>query len=163
MILFSLTGKYCCLLWGACFYSLMDQARASLQSIAARQLKKGEEVFLEGDIPDDTMYFILSGQIGLYRGEGASERQINEIGPGSFFGEMALVNHRPRLATARVDSDIARLALINKATLLKMAGSSPQFLLKLLRYTVSRLLSAEDKLQRVREDLQAEKEKKGIY
>ena len=76
------------------------------------------------------------------------------LGPGKFFGEMALIHERPRLATARVISPTAKLALMDRAILLKLAGSSPEFIFYLLRHAVERLLAAEDKLQRVREEIQ---------
>ena len=133
-----------------------------LQKVGSKEVAQGEELFRDGDTPDDSMYFIFSGEVGIFKKRPDGEKRINTLGAGSFFGEMALVNSRPRLATARVLTSTARVAVINKEMLLKLAGSSPQFLFNLLKYSVSRLLAAKDKLQRVREELQVEKRNRGV-
>lgn len=134
-----------------------------VQKVGSDVYPAGHTIFREGDAPDDTMYFVFSGEIGVYKGRGGSESEINRLKPGDFFGEMALVHHRPRLATTRVISPEARVAVMNKTLLLKLSGGSPQFLFNLLRYAISRLLAAEDKLQHTREDLQNEKRHRGIF
>lgn len=133
-----------------------------LQTVASKQFQQGDVIFREGDQPDDTMYFVFGGEVGIFKNRPEGERKINHLVPGMFFGEMALVNSRPRLATARVLTSTARLAMINKDILLKLAGRRPQFLFNLLKYSVSRLLAGEDKLQRVKEEYQTIKRQRGI-
>jgi len=132
---------------------IIDQVR----QVSSRELSRGEIVFLEGDLPDDTMFFLLTGEIGIYKNRPDGEKMINQLGPGSFFGEMALVGQRPRLATAKVISDNARIAILTRDVFLKLCGKSPQFLFNLLKYAVSRLIAAEDKLQRIKEEVQNKK------
>ena len=50
----------------------------------------GEAIFREGE-PGDTMYLIISGSVGVSKGETPSARPIDTIGPGEFFGEMAII------------------------------------------------------------------------
>jgi CRP-like cAMP-binding protein len=133
-----------------------------VQRVGARDFASGQVLFREGDLPDNTMYFILSGEVGIFKNRPGGEREINHLGAGSFFGEMALVNQRPRLATARVVSKDARLVVLNKEILMKLAGGSPQFLFNLLKYSVTRLLAAEDKLQRVKEEVQGARKDRGL-
>ncbi len=128
---------------------VIDQVR----SISSREFNSGDIIFHEKDVSDDTMYFVLSGEIGIYKNRPDGEREIAMVGPGNFFGEMALIGQRPRLATARVVTSGAKIAVINRETFLRLCGKSPQFLFNLLKYAVARLLSAEDKLQQVREEL----------
>jgi CRP-like cAMP-binding protein len=54
----------------------------------------GQEVMRQGDI-GDAFYAISSGQVDIVR-DGAV---INTIGPGSYFGEVALLMDVPRTAT----------------------------------------------------------------
>jgi len=133
-----------------------------LQQMQSRELIEGQELFQEGAPPDDTMYFLLAGEVGIFKKRPEGERRINSLSARAFFGEMALVNNRPRLATARVISSRARVAVMNKDILLKLAGSSPQLLFNLLKYSVTRLLAGEDKLQRVKEELRSEKKARGL-
>lgn len=133
-----------------------------VQKITARDFPGGTVIFQEGAETTNEMYFVFSGEVSIYKERDGKSREINRIKPGNFFGEMALIQSRPRLATARVVSESAKLAIINKAMLLQLAGSSPEFLFYLLRHAVSRLLIAEDKLQAIREDIRNEKLRRGI-
>jgi len=114
-------------------------------------------------MPDDTMYFVLSGDVGIFKKRAGVDHEMERLSTGAFFGEMALINERPRLATARVLSVEARLARMNREVLLKLAGVSPEFVFMLLKHAITRLLAAEDKLQRVREELSTRTGKRKIY
>ena len=67
----------------------------------------GEHIIKQGD-DGDSMYFIVSGQVGIsYRSEDGEERQVSVMEPGDFFGEASLLTGEPRsasaVALARVD------------------------------------------------------------
>lgn len=72
---------------------LDEEARAELKRLLIpRMALPGERVVREGE-RGDAMYFIASGAVEVQR-EGAAIR----LGTGDFFGEMALVLRRPRVA-----------------------------------------------------------------
>ncbi|MBK7196453.1 MAG: cyclic nucleotide-binding domain-containing protein [Myxococcales bacterium] len=58
---------------------------------------------------------IQAGTVEIRRRVGDSERVLAVLPPGEFFGEMALINARPRSATAVVRDD-ARLLVIESRT-----------------------------------------------
>lgn len=61
----------------------------------------GETVFKQGE-PGDFLYIITSGEVAIVREEpGQEPTMIAKLGPGEYFGEMALVSDAPRTATAR--------------------------------------------------------------
>ena len=61
----------------------------------------GETIFRQGD-EGDFVYSIIDGQVEVIRGEPDREAKvINRLGPGEYFGEMALIRHAPRTATVR--------------------------------------------------------------
>lgn len=62
-----------------------------------RQFAAGQEIFREG-APGDGVYFVKSGVVEI--SAGVSGRVFSRLGPGEFFGEMAVIEHRPRSATA---------------------------------------------------------------
>ena len=67
----------------------------------------GEHIITQGD-DGDSMYFIVSGQVGIsYRSEDGEERHVSVMEPGDFFGEASLLTGKPRsasaVALARVD------------------------------------------------------------
>ncbi|MBL4682310.1 MAG: cyclic nucleotide-binding domain-containing protein [Pseudomonadales bacterium] len=55
-------------------------------------------VITEGDI-GDYFYVVKSGKLSIDRGKGNDLMHLAQIGPGSFFGEDALVRNAPRNAT----------------------------------------------------------------
>jgi diguanylate cyclase (GGDEF)-like protein len=71
-------------------------------------IRKGEAVFKEGDAGKD-MFILLSGSLNAYVSQSdGTQRQLFEIKPGDFFGEMSIIANEPRSATmtAREDTDI---------------------------------------------------------
>ncbi len=56
----------------------------------------GEVIFEEGD-EGLGMYLVVSGRVDIMRGSA----RLADVGPGEFFGELALLDDAPRSATAR--------------------------------------------------------------
>lgn len=64
-----------------------------------KTFKKGEVIFREGEFQMD-MYDIRFGRVGVYKSYGTPEqKELAVLGEGDFFGEMGLVEARPRSAT----------------------------------------------------------------
>jgi len=58
-------------------------------------------ILFEELVPGDTLYIIVDGQVQISRTFQDGERRvIREMGPGEFFGEMALLEDKPRSACA---------------------------------------------------------------
>lgn len=77
----------------------VEQKRAVLGLARRRKFSRGEVVFHEGD-PGDTLHLIERGHVAVRvttpLGEMAT---LRIIGPGEYFGELALVSPAPRSAT----------------------------------------------------------------
>ena len=72
-----------------------------LRSIAQeRKIAAGGEIFREGDTGDG-VYFVKSGLVEISGLINAAARHVfSQLGPGEIFGEMAVIEDRPRSATA---------------------------------------------------------------
>lgn len=70
------------------------------QSLETRAYKSGEIIFRQGDTGDDA-FIVENGQVEIARGNGTAELVIATIEAGGLFGEMALIDDAPRMATAR--------------------------------------------------------------
>lgn len=85
-------------------------SRRDLQEIARladeRDLAPGRELAREGD-PGDEFFILIDGRVEVRR----RNRKIAEIGPGGFFGEIALLTDRPRNATVTVTAPTRALVL----------------------------------------------------
>jgi glutaminase len=71
-------------------------------SSQTRVFPAGSHVFVEGAVSDG-LYFIGAGQVSAVVQAGASTRRLSSLGPGSSFGELALVQGGARSATVVAD------------------------------------------------------------
>ena len=90
-------------------------------------LKKGQVLFSEGSY-QETMYIILSGKVEVYK----KHKQIAVREAGEFFGEMALVESKPRSASVRALSDTEVLE-IDKETFFNYFASNPKVVWAILK------------------------------
>jgi CRP-like cAMP-binding protein len=94
-------------------------ARAVLGRAAA-----GEHVVVEGD-PGHCFYMVESGEL-VVMGQG---RELNRLGPGDGFGEIALLHDIPRTATVTASSDVVLFVLDREPFLEALAGQSAAYAL----------------------------------
>jgi CRP/FNR family transcriptional regulator, cyclic AMP receptor protein len=111
----------------------------------ARDFKAGVVLFEEGQ-PGDYMYVVTTGEVEIRRRVGETERVLAILPPGEFFGEMAILNARPRSATAvvRVDS---RLLVIEGKTFEAMLRARPEIALRIIKSLALRLESANQQVE----------------
>jgi CRP-like cAMP-binding protein len=87
-----------------------DLDERSLQAVAilAREVtaRAGEALMLEGE-PGDEFYVIVDGTVRIEKGG----RAIRSMTAGGFLGEIALVDRRPRSATATCVTDVRLLEI----------------------------------------------------
>ena len=79
-----------------------------------RQIKQNTNIFTE-KMPAEALYIIKSGNvsISIMAGEG-EEKPLLMLGPGEFFGELALLQEESRLVTARAETPVELLLLTRK-------------------------------------------------
>jgi Cyclic nucleotide-binding domain len=71
------------------------------RGVSRARFDAGETIFRQGD-PGDCMYAVIEGEVEVVREEpGTEPKVIARLGPGQYFGEMALVSAGPRMATVR--------------------------------------------------------------
>lgn len=70
----------------------------------------GEVIFDEGDT-GDSLFMILAGQVEVVKRLDGEPQLVSTLGPGEYFGEMALLGRRPRSATTRALTPLDLLAL----------------------------------------------------
>jgi CRP/FNR family transcriptional regulator, cyclic AMP receptor protein len=96
----------------------------------------GDVIFSRGDI-GETFYVVRSGTVRLHV-EGAT---LEEVGPGGVFGEMALIDHEPRSATAVAASE-CELVPIDERYFRFLVGQTPFFALTVMRAMAGRIRRA---------------------
>lgn len=98
-----------------------------------RSYKAGEVIFREGD-PAEELFIIKSGTVEIRLGN----RLLDTLSDLSIFGEMALIDHGPRSATAVAITDATLVPVAEKQFLL-MVSRTPYFALNVMRVLVQRL------------------------
>ncbi len=83
-----------------------EQLETIRQHLHPLHFNKSDIVFKEGD-PGDKIYFILSGGVSVLASvsDNGRARRLTTFGEGVFFGDMAILEGKPRSATVRADSD----------------------------------------------------------
>ncbi|MCM2256417.1 MAG: Crp/Fnr family transcriptional regulator [Vicinamibacteria bacterium] len=122
---------------------------AELESLARvcsrRQCRKNGVVLYEKD-PGDTLFVIVSGRVKVgIQGDDGREVILSVIGPGEFFGEMALLDDEPRSATAVATEDCELLTL-SRADFQQVIQGHSSILAGLVRVLSARLRRANSQI-----------------
>lgn len=119
----------------------MARVSDTLNSKFGREYSVGEVLFREGET-GDVMFVIQSGEVSISKSVGGSDKILAKLGPGEFFGEMAILNGKPRTATARVVTK-AKVLVIEARTLEEMLARNAEIALRLIKKLAKRLDSAD--------------------
>lgn len=114
-----------------------------------RRYKNGETVFVQEE-PGAAMYIVQSGAVAIRR----DGNPLAHLEPGSFFGEMALLEDAPRSATAEAVGETELLALSQPdlmALLERHPKTGARIFLNLGRMMSRRLRKANDNLETLRQ------------
>jgi CRP/FNR family cyclic AMP-dependent transcriptional regulator len=141
----------------------------ALESRFSRTFKVGEVIFREGE-PGHTMFVVRGGEVRISKHVRGGERVLATLGPGEFFGEMAVLSGRPRTATATAATALTVLELDEKrfeAMIHSQAEIAARILKKLARRlddadALIAILSRRDPRTRVILGLVREAEERGL-
>jgi len=129
------------------FESLDTKAANELcELLESLDLKAGAVLFRAGDV-GDAMYLIEQGEVRIcVRAKDGHQVTLTELHRGDFFGEMALLDGKPRSADARVAED-ARLAVLSREHFLSFVRSNPNVALEMLTALANRLRHTDELLR----------------
>jgi len=112
-------------------------SRAELKEIALLadeiDLHEGKEMTREG-APGREFFVLLEGTADVKK----NRRRVNRLGPGDFFGEIALVSREPRTATVIATSPVRALVITDRS-FRRLLEESPQVQTKVMEAMAERL------------------------
>lgn len=109
----------------------------------SREFAPGSVLFREGDSGQE-MFVIQSGHVRISKRVANGDKVLATLGPGEFLGEMAILNAKPRVATATVSDDApARVLVIDAQRFEQMIANNREITLRLIKKLASRLDSAD--------------------
>ncbi len=120
------------------FSSLSDQHVEKIREIIEEiAVNKGAAIFRQGE-SGDAFYIIISGKIKISKREESEEKTITILKEGEFFGEMALLEEAPRMASAICAED-AKLYKISQKNFGYIMLLNPAISLKIMRFMSDRV------------------------
>lgn len=100
------------------------------RAVVTAALQGGEPIFAEGDVGDEA-YVIESGRVSIFKVIGAQKVVLGELIDNGVFGEMALIDDEPRMASAEALTDTVCLVL-PKAALKSQLNRTPDLVILVL-------------------------------
>ncbi len=119
-----------------------------LEEFEYQTMPAGGIVFSQGD-QGETLFLLLSGTIRIVAlHEGGTDLTLAWLSRGAFFGEMCLLDGRPRSASAIAAED-CELLVLSRSAFSGFLAKSPGLVSRLLALLSCRLRQANDSLQNV--------------
>ena len=85
------------------------QLKSVIKTAKEKEFKDGDTIVREGDMSNVGFYLILEGQVEVKRGD----KSLTKLGSGQFFGEMAVLDEKPRSADVVAITDTKCLLVTN--------------------------------------------------
>jgi CRP/FNR family transcriptional regulator, cyclic AMP receptor protein len=115
-----------------------DQLALLAASVSSQVFERGDTIFHQGSA-GSTLYIIVSGQVRIYTiSEVGQELTVTIFRTGDFFGEMALLDGRPRSASAKAIRPTHTLVL-HRTAFLRTLGECPPIAAAVLEALALRL------------------------
>ena len=128
------------------FFSGLDDKILNKISDACivRQFTKNETIVRQGEMGLG-LYLIAKGRVKVDREQGGVRMQVAELGPEQFFGEMSLLDNKPRSATVTGIED-SECVLLTRDSFVKLMNKYPEIPIRMARVLADRLRVANEKL-----------------
>jgi CRP-like cAMP-binding protein len=104
----------------------------------------GEIVIQEGT-KGTSAFIVLSGAVEILKSSGDKEIVVATLGEGQVFGEMGLIEDRPRSATVKAMTEL-RLRVIGREGFNELLQKKPSVLIPIIKSLFERLRQASDRL-----------------
>ena len=110
-----------------------------------REFTKGTVLFKEGE-PGREMYVVQSGKVNITKTVRDTDKILATLGPGEFFGEMSILNNKPRSAGASMAED-GKLLVIDPRTFEAMIRGNVEIAVRLIKKLSDRLQDADEQIE----------------
>ena len=105
-----------------------------LMDLFGNKYKKDAIIFEAGD-HDQRLFFIIEGEVGIVK----NGEIVSRISPGQYFGELSLLNKVPRVASAFVSSDWAKIIVIPEKKMKRLLADDNEIAMSFLNNMAKKL------------------------
>jgi len=121
------------------FSGLSAEALVEIEQHGTVKSYKKNTVIINQDDDTDSLYVILSGSVKVFiSGEDGREAVLNHEGKGEYFGDLALIDKQPRVASV-MTMESSRFMIISRENFMKCLSKNPEIALNLIRPMTSRI------------------------
>ena len=113
------------------------------------------DIIIEEGTKGSSAYIILSGAVEVVKKSGEKEITMATLGQGQVFGEMGLIEDRPRSATVKAVTEI-RVRRIDREDFNELLRTKPSVLIPIMKSLFERLRHATDMLAEMGEQSKKE-------
>ncbi len=110
-----------------------------------KELPKGTVLFREGELGKE-MFVLQSGKVTITKKIREVEKVLAVLGPGEFFGEMAIISNKPRNASAVVEEN-AKVLTIDPKTFEGMIRGNAEIAVRMIKKLAERLSEADTQIE----------------
>ena len=129
------------------FEGLSKDELESISSLARRRICDAKATIVTKGEPASEFFLLLRGQAKVTAsGSDGTDTVINVMGPGEVFGEIAILDGRPRSATVTALND-CELAVVDKHAFQDLLARCPGISLKLLGVLATRMRDLTTRLE----------------
>jgi CRP-like cAMP-binding protein len=142
------TGKKQGLSVSAIFADIPEDTLRELSEIAEHRVVPAHTIIFRQGEPGDSFYVISTGRVRVFRkGKEDLKTELSQLGPGEFFGEMALFSGRPRSAYIEAMEE-THLIIISKDEFNRILSDYPSVSIGLVKGMANWLLRDDLRLER---------------
>ncbi|MBN1291024.1 MAG: Crp/Fnr family transcriptional regulator [Candidatus Latescibacteria bacterium] len=129
------------------FSSLTNEELEAIKRVSITKKFPKDQIILLEDEDGDTLFIILQGKVKVTTfSESGKEVIFSILNEGDFFGEMSLLDGKPRSATV-VSMDNAKIQMIRRVEFYRLLEDHPRIALRLLEELASRLRKADERIE----------------
>jgi CRP-like cAMP-binding protein len=124
---------------------MAENDQVQLFSRFGKKIPPGTVLFQEGDRGEE-MFVLQSGKVKISRQIRGVEKTIATVAKGDFFGEMAILNDKPRSATAETIVE-SEMLVIDRKTFDAFLRSNVEIAIRFIKRLADRLRETTDQLE----------------
>jgi CRP/FNR family transcriptional regulator, cyclic AMP receptor protein len=123
----------------------MSDIQAQLFSRFGKKFPANAILFHEGDLGEE-MYIIQSGRVKISKKIRGVEKTLATLEKGEFFGEMAILNDKPRSASAET-LEACEMLVIDRKTFDALIRGNAEIAVRFIKRLADRLREANDQME----------------
>lgn len=130
----------------AIFADLNISELGAIATVTEEEEYPEQKTIIQEGEPGETVFLIIQGQVGVYKqGDQGQEMQLDTMGKGDYFGEMALFEEMERSATIR-SLEPSRFLVLHKQEFNELVREYPRIALQICTALSHRLRKLQSRL-----------------